>query len=145
MCEIFEGKLSKKLNDNIYIEFDGKELFVDGNALEALRLADIFYEVSVMAKGYDGEPDRQAIALAVGMNDIFWWACADYELFAYKDIQSLYEMCFDREGNYKEWGSVHWACLQRGMRPQHPIEDIMKKDGAWTDDLEALPVRGNTG
>ncbi len=57
----------------------------------------------------------------------------------------MYESCFDKDGNYIDWGSTKWICIKRKMRPQHPIEDDMKKDGFWCDELESLPVREHTG
>jgi hypothetical protein len=85
------------------------------------------------------------VKMAVLCNDIFWWACADMEDISLEEIPTLYDMCYDKDGNRKDWGSSIWACLHRKMRPQHPIEDDMKKAGVWIDELESLPVRDNTG
>jgi hypothetical protein len=85
------------------------------------------------------------VKMGVNCNDLFWWACADIEEISLEEIPTLYDACYDEGGNKKDWGSSIWACLHRKMRPQHPMEDSMKKDGAWTDELEALPIRGNTG
>lgn len=125
---------------------DDTRFFVESNGVQALWDAGVLYEVPIMFKDKEGKEIR-AIAIAVNCNDVFYWACADYEFLVYGngDIQSLYEHCFDIEGNKKRWGSTIWACLKRGMRPQHPIEDQMKKENVWPPELEALPVRGNTG
>ena len=87
------------------------------------------------------------VKMAVNCNDTFWWACAEAEDVTLEEISSLYNYCYDEQGNekYDGWGHTIWACLHRGMRPQHPMEDLMKERGVWIDELEALPVRGNTG
>ena len=86
------------------------------------------------------------ITMSVGCNDIFWWACADAEEIKADEISELYNYVYDEKGKKrKQWGSVEWACKKRGIRPQHSVEDDMKKAGAWTDELESLPVRGDTG
>ena len=87
------------------------------------------------------------VKMLVNCNDLFLWACADLEEVTLEEFPFLYNYCYDEEGNekYQGWGHSIWACLHRGMRPQHPMEDMMKEIGVWTDELEALPVRGNTG
>lgn len=90
--------------------------------------------------GFMGE-----IELGVNCNDLFWWACADVEEISLEEIPALFNACYDENGYSKHWGASIWACLHRKMRPQHPIEDAMKEAGVWTDDLETLPVRENTG
>lgn len=87
------------------------------------------------------------VKLLVNCNDLFWWACADVEEVILDEFASLYDYCYDEQGNEKNqgWGHSIWACLHREMRPQHPMEDMMKEIGVWTSELEALPVRENTG
>jgi hypothetical protein len=85
------------------------------------------------------------VEMGVNCNDLFWWACAEIEEISLEEIPALYDASYDENGYSKPWGASIWACLHRGMRPQHPIEDDMKKAGVWTDELEALPVRDNTG
>lgn len=122
----------------------GKEELVVENAIKALWDADTLYELPLHFQDTNGEW-VDSIGLFVNCNDMFWWGCADCEPVSWDEIQSLYELCFDRQGNKKRWGSVIWACRKRQMRPQHPVEKDMRADGAWTDELEALPVRENTG
>lgn len=130
-------KLNQDYLDNMYL--DNGDI-VEGNAISALIEADVFYELPAKDSG-----GKETIGLYVNCNDLFYWACADCESIPFSEIRSLYERVFDKDGNYQKWGSTIWACLRRGMRPQHPIEDAMKKDGFWTDELEALPIRENTG
>jgi len=122
---------------------EGKKHLCESNALDAIRTANLIFDVDIKAKL--GDEEKEIIALALNANDLFWWACADFEFFSWEDIESIYNMCFDENGKFQRWGCSRWICLRRGMRPQHPIEDDMKKEGCWTDDLEALPVRENTG
>lgn len=111
-------------------------LFVEENALDLLLNKEILYHNSTKL-----ENGEWAISLFVNCGDVFYWACADGELIDFTDIQGLYEYCFDKEGNYNKWGSTIWICMKRGMRPQKPIMQAMKRDGTWTDELENLPER----
>ncbi len=38
------------------------------------------------------------------------------------------------------WGSLKWCCIKRNERPQIPIEEDMKKVGAWCEKMESLPI-----
>lgn len=84
------------------------------------------------------------IGLYASCSDIFFWGAADGEalpLVGFGDeddakVLSLYNMC--RESVH---GVARWCCIQRGMRPQKPYEKQMRDEGAWTPDLEELPVR----
>lgn len=131
------NKLPQDLVDNMYFEYKGEKIIVEENAIEAFTLCDMIF--------YIPHDDDNIIALALNANDVFYWGCADFEFFGFSDIPFLYEMCFDKDGVRIPYGNVRWICLKRKMRPQHPIEDKIKEMGYWTDDLEALPVRGNTG
>jgi hypothetical protein len=132
----FREKL-KDIEDNLYFEgFDGELIFVEENGLDYLLTFcdNSFYMIT--GKLEDG---KFCIYPVVNCNDLFWWACSDHEVFDYRDVETLYKV------SKEKWGISKWACKRRGMRPQHPIEDDMKKDGAWDEEMEALPVRGNTG
>jgi len=123
---------------------NGKEVPVEENMITVLWENDILYELPVRYVDEEGNK-QETIGLYVNCNDVFWWAVADCEPIPYDEIQTLYELCFNENGEKKRFGSVIWACLKRGMRPQHPIEDEIKKEGAWTPELESLPVRDYTG
>jgi hypothetical protein len=136
-----KGNMRKILLENMYLTEYGKpkDIVVE-NAICALFEENILYEISDTNK-----EGIEILALVVNCNDVFWWACSDYEYITYDEIQDLYELCFDEKGKDKPFGSVIWACLKRKMRPQHPLEDMMKKNNVWNDKLESLPIRGNTG
>ena len=114
---------------------------VNDDALAYLLLAGELFVVD----GATEEDSRvQVVSIYLNCNDLFYRA-ADMEPLPYNEIGNLYKSCFDKEGNPKKWGGTIWACLQRKMRPLYPIEKLMKKQGFWTDELEALPVRKDTG
>lgn len=130
----------------MYIEHEGKQIFVEENGLDYIREnhPDAIFEMGGYLKDtHKGQADdgKSIIFLAYNCNDLFYWGCADMEIISWKDIEPMY---LELQKNPR-WGLTIWVCKKRGMRPQHPIEEDMKKDGLWTDELEALPVRGNTG
>ena len=131
-----------------YGDDDELEGIVEDDALAMLLLAGHLFVFSAYMRRENpdnpAEVDKVA-GMHVNCNDLFWWACADSEPLPVDEIGNLYKLCFDEDGNPKQYGSTVWACLQRKMRPQHPLEEMMRKDDAWTDELEALPVRKNTG
>jgi len=62
-------------------------------------------------------------ALALNMNDVFAWACADAEPFTYEDAPALLKIAVE-EG----WpGLVRWACEKRGTPPQNPVLENMER------------------
>jgi hypothetical protein len=127
----------KDIEENLYFEgFDNKQIFVDENGLDYLLTfcSNSFYFVP--AKLMNG---KFSIIPVINCNDLFWWAMADYEVFSYSDIEGLYK------ASKEKWGISKWVCKKRSMRPQHPIENDMKKDGAWDEEMELLPERGSTG
>lgn len=83
------------------------------------------------------------ITVQVNCNDLFYWACADCEplpLIGFgKETEAPFWELYDM---YRTRGAAdEWVCLRRQMRPQYCIEQGMKRDGQWTEALEALPVR----
>lgn len=74
--------------------------------------------------------------LFVLCNDLFYWASADAERLPNSEIGRLYKMHMAD----KKHGSSKWCCLRRGLRPQVPIVEMMKADGAWDVALEMLPA-----
>lgn len=84
----------------------------------------------------DGEEEGSTVVLFVNCNDLFYWGCADAEDLPLGEVQNLLKMHFKNP----RWGSDKWCCLRRGLRPQIPVIEQMKKEGAWDDELEALPA-----
>lgn len=107
-----------------------KHRYPDHCAMAASLLLDEAVMVGAMAYGEKTPTVLQAIC-----NDTFYYACADSEPVSMGELPKLFDM---HEAD-KRWGVVKWCCLQRKMRPLAPHVDRMKADGAWTDELEALP------
>lgn len=78
---------------------------------------------------YDDEESGE-IAFEVNCNDLWALASADSEKIPYDEIENCYKL-----------GPLTWACVRRGIRPMKGYEEDMKFTGAWSDHLEALPVR----
>lgn len=76
--------------------------------------------------------------LFVFCSDTFWWGTADGETITLKELRELFDLC-RKHGN--DWGSTIWCSLKRKMRPMWILEQRMKKDDVWTDEMEALPER----
>lgn len=76
------------------------------------------------------------VNLHVNCNDLFYWGCADYEDITLDEIPSLIEE-IAKDNRY---GNSKWCCFKRGLRPQVPIVELMKKENLWTDELESLPA-----
>ena len=74
-------------------------------------------------------------SLYVNCNDVFVWACADGEPLSILDIPVLFEE-YEKD---PRWGSTKWVCKKRNEKPQVPIEKMMKDEGLWTEEMEALP------
>lgn len=76
-----------------------------------------------------------SVMLVVNCNDLFAWGCADAQEFLESEILDLY-----RSWKSGKWGVSKWCCRKRNQRPQAPIERDMRKDGAWDESMEALPL-----
>jgi len=72
--------------------------------------------------------------LFVNSNDVFAWACSDAEDLPNEEIGNLYKM---HKADPK-WGSTIWCILRRKQKPQKPMEDLLRKEGVWTDALDNL-------
>lgn len=46
---------------------------------------------------------------------------------------------FDNNEEDRRWGFIEWACKKRNEQPQHAIVLEMKRDGAWSENMESLP------
>lgn len=86
-----------------------------------------------MSSGY--QSPNNTIELVVNCNDLFWWGTADSEHCGPDELQSLY----DRHKADPRWGAMIWCFLHRKLQPQVPVREKMQQDGAWTEELAALP------
>lgn len=94
-----------------------------------------FVEPKIFANDSNAGKTREAtVVLFVICNDVFAWGCADAESFTTADIEPLYRAHIAN----KTWGSTIWCLKKRNEQPQLPVKKAMQKDGAWSDDLDAL-------
>lgn len=80
----------------------------------------------------------------VNCSDLFYWGCADAEPVPVLGFRVEDEVLFTdlyRRARTAPNGADVWCCLRRKMRPQACIEERWRRDGLWTPELEALPVR----
>jgi hypothetical protein len=57
---------------------------------------------------------NDGVKLIVNCNDVFYWACADYEEIKLEELKDLAD-CITLT---KSFGSMLWVCKKRSMRPQ---------------------------
>ena len=121
--------------EEIFFELNGKIHFNTELALSILLYDEIIFANGRKYVDLDGKIAGSTTILFVICNDLFAWALADAEKLPYNEIENLYKM----HKKDKIWGASKWCCIQRNMRPQKPIIDIMKKNGAWDEIMETLP------
>lgn len=72
----------------------------------------------------DSVPEKERpIGIAENCNDLWYWACADYEEITPKDLSAYEQAIKDCEAlkpSYSAYAGTVWACRKRGMRPQNP-------------------------
>jgi hypothetical protein len=92
-----------------------------------------------------GSDKDETVGVYLMCSDTFYWGCADGESLKENDYEwdSDIIQLFDRLLENPKWGDTYWVCLKRWMRPQRPLIKMMKEAGAWTDEMENLPVREN--
>jgi len=83
-------------------------------------------------KDADGSFRKSAIFL--NCSDVFAWALAESEEITFRDIMPIYKAYVENP----KWGVTEWVCIKRNLKPQRPIQEDMKKDGAWSDKLNTL-------
>jgi hypothetical protein len=115
----------------------GESWFLEDSAVVELLAADVLFVNSRKYLNLDGTTAPETLVLFVRLNDVFAWACSDAECVSLAELPALYD-------TWKARGDVgveQWACLKRQMRPQYCVEQEWRRDGQWTEALEALPVR----
>lgn len=75
------------------------------------------------------------VVLCVLLNDVFLWACSDAEQIAISELPEVY-LAYKNDPIY---GVVKWGCKRRDMKPQNPLQALMKSGGSWDAEMEALP------
>lgn len=122
-------------DDKVFLKLDDGSIHcVEEKALEILLRDNILFSNEREFLNPDGTKGGSTVILYVNCNDVFAWACADAEDLPHDEIGNLYKM---HKAN-KRWGATIWCILRRKQKPQKPMEDLMKKDGVWTEGLEKL-------
>lgn len=129
--EINLGRVEWRMKYN-----DGTEemIFEEERALALLLINEVVFLNSHHWESKWPLEARQRTSLNVNCNDIFAWGCADAETINYEDIESVYRAWRSDE----TWGTAKWCAFKRNQKPQQPVIEAMKKDGAWDDTMEKL-------
>lgn len=122
------------MNEKDYreIRFKGSALWFNDEPYpeDETIFAYLFAHEQLLIRG-----DGDCFKVAVICNDIFAWGCADAEPITDAEIGNLFLEVYKS----RMWGAVIWCAKKRNEKPQRPVIEQMKKDGVWTDELEALP------
>jgi hypothetical protein len=111
------------------------EFFDEEVALsELLKNGVLFCNSRYYSLKKDTKSEGETIVLFVICNDVFAWGCADAEDLPLNELENFYKMWEKDKIN----GPIKWCCLRRNEKPQKPMVDLMKKEGAWDDELEKL-------
>ena len=122
--------------EHVFFTIKGEEVCNDELALSILLKNNVlFCNERHYSQNPDGKSEGSTIVLFVICNDIFAWACADAEDLPFSEIPKLYRM-WEKD---KIYGPAKWCCIRRNEKPQQPMIDYMKKEGAWDDVMEKLP------
>jgi hypothetical protein len=121
--------------DSIYFG-DNNEYFDENEALAWLLLNEYaFVNFPWWLKEKDGiKNDELSVQVFINTNDVFAWGCADAESIEIHHIKEV----FEELQKDPKWGVINWVCKKSNLKPQAPIVVDMKKDGVWTDEMEAL-------
>jgi len=79
----------------------------------------------------------KTFSVSVNCNDIFCWGAADAEECFIDDLEDLYK----HWQQDKNWGAAIWCIKRRGMMPQKPVEEAIRKEGIW--DLDSMNIEEN--
>lgn len=132
---LIEAYEELKDHQDAYLYDKDKAYFIEEIAIQHLLEAGVLFANSRKYVCIDGKTIKpETLVLFVNCNDLFAWACADAETVAWDELEDLYNMWkLDRR-----WGVDKWCCKKRNLKPQSPIIEDMKKEGAWDEMMELL-------
>lgn len=81
----------------------------------------------------------EKVVLTYDTSDLFAWGYADCE--AITSLELLDEI-YRVWKQHPLWGIEAWHCKRMNEQPQWPVEESMRKSGAWDDEMDALPPCG---
>lgn len=124
-------------DDLVFWDFRGEEMVDEIEALRELLGHEslLFVGDSRSALVEDDASAGNPLGVYLNCNDVFAWGCADEEPLRQADLGPLVKVMRADP----KWGGIKYACRLRKQRPQKPIIRDMKADGAWDEDMEALP------
>lgn len=122
------------IEDDDLIMPDGSDGFPE-DALVVLLAADVVLPLNGGDSG---------ICLMVNCSDTFAWATADCERippigFSDDGDEPFWDL-WRRWKRDRTWGPIQWVALRRNLRPMSRVVELMQKNGAWTEEMEALPA-----
>ena len=142
--QIIDGQPGVKIEDFHYDQDpDNEESFMENVAFSYLvdqEVVFVNWRPYIENPWTEGEEknicERDTIVAFANCNDVFMWGCADaYEI---ENIKSLRELVKEHI-RYGFSGTCRWICRRRNNQPQKAVIAIMKKAGAWDEEMEALP------
>lgn len=137
-CPLCEGKSKINIDDFFYID-EGKECVLEEEALAFLLAAE---QVFLNERKYlciDNKTVKEPTTVAfVLCNDVFAWGFADSEDLPNDEIGNVLKAYVEDP----VWGVAKWCCKRKKLRPQLPVEKLMKKRGSWDDELESFKRMG---
>ena len=141
--KIFDGEIKPTL-ENFLVHVDDDESFLMDEALAYLIHQEVcFINFRPYAETGWADDDKEkwiygskTVVVFVALSDVFSWASSDAEcLESENDIRTLLES-YLKDSRY---GVILWVCKKRKEQPQKALIEMMKKEGAWDDEMEALP------
>lgn len=122
---------------DVFYQVNGKEYCDEAQALSEMLAYDgllfVGGRMGPLFEPKDGQDDEPA-AIYINCNDLFMWGCAEAIPLPQTEIGNFYKAW--KSGKH---GATEWCCVRQNMQPQKPIREMMKKAGAWSGIMKALP------
>ena len=118
-------------------EYGGKTYFNRDVALALMLMNGVVFVHSFWWKEKESKWTKEEAnytSISVNCNDIFAWGCADSEPLPCDEIEKVYKIW----KNDESWGTAKWCAIKRNMKPQLPVIELMKREGAWDEVMENL-------
>lgn len=146
-------KIRIRSSDIEWTDETGKLIFEEDFALALMLANEVVYtrsfwykkhilkfpgdtQVTIDARWTSAE--SKLIDVVVNCSDIFERGAADSESLPFEQIEKLYRLW----QAHHVWGPAQWCAIQRQRAPHPQIVQEMRADGAWSAEMEALPVNG---
>lgn len=119
----------------VFFKVYGEECFNEEEALSQLLHDGVLFCNYYDARHplYPDADSNRTVVLFVNCNDLFEYGADSEELSSKEELLSLYKLC-----NENGYGLEKWVALKRQYRPRPDVEQRMKEDGCWDEELEKL-------